>query len=275
MKPFSITESIPAAFENVNRAPMVVIGGAVLAFGINALGQCGGRVSGSMGDLASTAGDVQGLDPEVLIALLTAMAAGIALSCGLGVLVWIAQTWLVAGHLRVAREVVTGGDGAFPTLFSGRDVLFRLLLLGLLVGMVNFGTFTLAGLPSAPFFYWAVEAVIAGDIQTFQLWMLAGLVVLAVITVPIATYVWAGVRLATYAVALDGMGVMESLEHSWSLADGKRIRMVNFAFVNALFGALGLLACCVGVVYTGTVAQVAWVDAYLRVTGKLGDSVET
>ena len=147
-----------------------------------------------------------------------------------------------------------------------------MLLVGLLVGMVNFGTFTVAGLPSAPFFYWAFEAVMAGDLETFQLWMLAGLVVLAVITVPIATYVWAGVRLAPFAVVLDGMGTMEALEHSWALANGNRIRMVNFAFVNALFALLGMLACCIGVIYTGSVAQAAWVDAYLRVTGKLGDS---
>ena len=106
MKPFSVTESIPNAFEQVNRAPMVVIVGAILSFGINALGQCGGRISGSMGDLASTAGDIQGLDPEVLIAIVTAMGAALLVSCGLGVVVWIAQTWLSAGQLRVARDVV-------------------------------------------------------------------------------------------------------------------------------------------------------------------------
>lgn len=272
MNPFSVSTSLPAAFENVNRAPVVVVAGSVFAFAINALGQCGGRVSGSMGDLASTMEDLR-QDPEVLMALLAAMGLGLLLSCGLGVVVWIAQTWLAAGQLRVSREVLEGGEGAFSTLFSGRDVLLRMLLAGLLLFAINSGTFILAGLPAAPFFYWAIEAIMAGDMDAFNLWMLVALLILGIVTVPLATYVWAGVRLVTYAIALDGMGVMEALEHAWALANGKRIRMVNFAFVNAIFASLGLLACCIGVVYTGTVAQVAWVDAYLRVTGKLGDSV--
>lgn len=263
-----LTSGIGRAFNQVNRAPVVIIAGSLIGFGANALTQCSGRFGGVGGDVLSQADQ---MDPEMLIAIATAALAGAGLSCCVGTAVWLFQVWISAGWMRVQSEVLEGKDGEFPTLFSGGNVFGSLLLASFLVGLINTGVFMVAGSPSIPFFYKAVTVVLEGDLLSFYYWMLGGLVVLAVITIPIATYVWAGVRFTAHAVVIDGLGAVDALEKSWELSKGRKAAIINFAFVAACFALLGILACFVGTIYTGAVATTSWTDAYLRITGKLRD----
>lgn len=258
---------IGRAFNQVNRAPVVIIVGSLIAFGANAVTQCSGRFGGVGGDILSQA---ENMDPEVLIAIATAALAGAGLSCCVGTAVWLFQVWLSAGWMRAQAEVLEGKEGAFPTLFSGGNVFGSLLLASFLVGLINTGVFMLTGLPSVPFFYKAAMVVIEGDLLSFYYWMLGGLLVLAVITIPIATYVWAGVRFTAHAVVIDHLGAVDALEKSWELSKGRKAAIINFGFLAGCFAVLGVFACFVGTIYTGAVATTAWTDAYLRITGKLG-----
>ena len=257
---------IGRALTQVNRSPAVVIAGSLIGFGANAVTQCSGRLGGVGGDVL---GQADQMDPEVLIAIATAAMAGAGLSCCVGIAVWLFMVWLGAGCIRAQAEVLEGKDGQFPTLFSGGNVFGNVLLASLLSGLINTGTFLLAGSPSIPFFYKAVLVVMEGDLLSFYYWCLGGLVVLAVITIPIATYVWAGVRVTTHAAVLDGLGAVDALERSWEMSKGRKAAIINFAFVAGCFALLGILACFVGTIYTGAIAQTAWTDAYLRITGRL------
>jgi hypothetical protein len=257
--------------EAVHRSPAVIMVGSLITFGAGAVSQCSGRF-GSAG--SEMLGQAEQLDPEVLIAIATAAVAGASVSCCIGFVVWIFQTWLAAGMMRAQVEVLEGRDGQFPTLFSGGDVFVQLLLASFLVGLITTGTLLVAGAPSAPFFYQAVTVVMAGDLSSFYIWTLGGLLVLAIITIPIYTYVLAGVMFTAHAVVIDRLSTMEALEKSWELSQGRKIAIVNFAFVAGCFTLLGLLACFVGTIYTGAIAQTAWTDVYLRLTGKLPDENE-
>ena len=263
--------AIPAAMEAVHRSPAVVIAGSLISFGAGMVSQCSGRFGGGIGDLA---GQTDHIDPKVLMALGTAMMAGAGVSCCVGLAVSIFQIWLAAGMTRVQAEVLEGKEGQFPTLFSGGDVFGPLVLASLLVGMINGGCFVISAAPAFPFFYKAVVVVMAGDILTFYYWLLGGLVVLAVLTIPISTYVWAGVRYTPYAVIIDRLGVMEALEKAWELSKGRKLSIVNFGFCAGIFAFLGVFACFVGAIYTGAIATTAWTESYLRLTGRLGGEDE-
>ncbi len=273
MKPFSVTTSVASAFENINRAPAAPAVGVIASIGIGVCGGCGTRASGNFaGAVDPEELAAGGLDPEVLWALAGVFTTLIVVSLVFQFVMWIARTWLLAGQLRVHREVLTGGPGDPKTNFSGGDVFLSMLGAGLLVHAINGVTFLVLGAPSAPFFWWAYEAYAGWDVQQGHLWSLAGLLVLGIITVPLGTYVWAGVRLVQHAVALDGLGVMEALEHSWQLAAGNRVRMLNFAVLTWMIEVSGVAICCVGQVYTQLLAATAWTDAYLRATGKISDT---
>ena len=85
-----------------------------------------------------------------------------------------------------------------------------------------------------------------------------------VLWLPFFIYVALGLSLIPLAVAVERMTPIAAFSRSWELVRGNRMQLFVFYLVTGIFTLLGLLACCIGVLFTGALAQAATVDAYLR-----------
>ncbi len=223
-------------------------------------------------------GDLEGLTDDgeggmIIAAVLLAMA-GVACFCM--VMGFLINAWIMPGFIRVHRELVADGETSFSTLFSGFDVLFRMILWKFLVGFITFGIIAVSVLPGG-FFLVAGSGLVAGSMGDAQLPALfagggaltIGFVLLfvgIVIAIVVATYVSLGLSFGSQAIALDGLGPIEALERSWTLVDGHRWPLLLFTMVLGLVSLLGMMACCVGIIVTSGIAGLGWTEAYLIAT---------
>ncbi len=63
------------------------------------------------------------------------------------------------------------------------------------------------------------------------------------------------------------MSAIEALSASWNATRGKTLKLLGLAVVTTLLTMAGLLALCVGVVFTATVAYVSYASAYRQLAG--------
>jgi len=60
----------------------------------------------------------------------------------------------------------------------------------------------------------------------------------------------------------DDLGPFAAIKAAWALTDGHKMELLFLAFTTAGLNLLGAMACCVGLLVTGPVAQLAWLAAY-------------
>lgn len=158
-------------------------------------------------------------------------------------LVFVFGTWILAGWIRLHRELFDTGSGRFATLFSGMDVLLPLLGWRLVAGACLLG----AALPGML----GIVGVVAWSTGEPDLAALGVVVGLAMVPL---LYVLAGIQVGDRLVVLDGRGPLEALRGSWDLARGRRWTLLWFLLVvslgSAALGVAGVLACLVGLVVT-------------------------
>lgn len=200
------------------------------------------------------------------------LGAGVIAALVVGVLVVLTfflvfVAWFEGGWLRVHEEIVRTGEGTFGTLFSGADVLLPILGNFLLAGFVFLGVFGLAAGPGFAAVAWGVHA------DSLPIGIVGGAEVLLV-GLPVVVYVVLGLSFVHHLVALDGYGPVDALSRSWALASGHRLQLLFFrvvvAIVTTIAGALGIVACFVGVFVTWpahfAVRDLAFTEAYLYLT---------
>ncbi len=68
----------------------------------------------------------------------------------------------------------------------------------------------------------------------------------------------------------DDVGPVDAVKRSFALVDGQRVGVFGTLFVAGLIGGLGILACCVGVLATGALAQAITVGLYLALRSGSG-----
>lgn len=151
---------------------------------------------------------LRALDPELLRALPTLVAIGLAFGVATAVVQILVGAALVDAAAAGAAGVPTDVDAALATALR---VAPPVLTLSVILGL---GVIGVSGLVAA--------AVVAG----------AGIVLLAVI--PVVLFVAASWALAPVAIVVEAAGPVASLRRSWSLAAGRRWRILG------LFLVLGL-----------------------------------
>ena len=158
-------------------------------------------------------------------------------------LLWF-RCWLdlraIRAHRRILEEGANTGEESSGRL--GDLFRFRLMAWGLVLGSL-----LIACLPGLGFIWFGGSAI-------SPVWVLLGLVLLLLFGIPVWIYVSMGIYLGDRLVVLRGLGPVQALESSWSLARGNRTSLLIFRVV--LVGAklvsvvLGLLLCGVGVLVT-------------------------
>jgi len=290
---FDLSRSLATGFEALKAAPWPLLLGALLmqcteSSGGNSGGGGGGGGGGGdswgeydswdsydwqglgarAGDFGSSLTDFGGrmgaAEAGLLVGIILAVV-GLGLCCGLAVLAF--RAWLHGGYLRLHEEVLRTGQGGFGTLFGGADVFLSMVGFKVVSGLIKAGIFLLTLTPGL------VLAGVGVYLDNAVLMVVGGLVGL-LLTVPIAWYVGLGLYFGNHAVALDNAGVMGALERSWDLARGNRLWLTLYLLVTWVVWVVGMCLCCVGIIVTRAIVDVARTEAYLLATRDSASSDE-
>lgn len=248
---FSPGRAIRHGFEGLKRQPAGMLLGGFLMM----VTQGGGGGSGSGGDFSNSE-----MEPEAQAALAMMTLVIVGIGCCVGLVMWLAQSFLQPGWIRMHKDLVETGQAGVSVLFSGSDAFTRMALWKLLKGVIVMGTVVAAAAPGGALVGYAFY--LGGDPS----FLAVGAVLLALLIVPTAFYVGYGLVLGEYAVALEGVGPMEALSRSWELADGNRFTLFFFSVAVGLVNFVGLLLCCFPLFATFPSTQLGWTESYLLAT---------
>jgi hypothetical protein len=82
--------------------------------------------------------------------------------------------------------------------------------------------------------------------------------------IPIWCFVILGLVLVEQAVAVESLAPVAALQRSWDVAKGNRFSLLVFLVVTVIVEMAGLLACCIGFLFTAAWSYTAWYEAYIR-----------
>lgn len=235
--------ALQSAWRLLSRAPLPLFVGGVLCW----LFSGGPSLGGMFRD--------DHPDPGAMIAA----AVGFGLCCGIvGLLV---GSWASVGLAHATEKTMAGGNPArFEDLFETRGRYFEMVLVRLLLILIEIGL-------ALPF----VAIVLAGVFAHRQLDLPEGLVVLSALIAALAylvvwAYVSLGLTLANASVAIEGTSPTAALRRSWELSHGNRLRLLVYWIALAVFTLLGLILCCVGILGTGALSQIAYYESFLALS---------
>ena len=245
---FDPIRAFGAAWKILKRAPVAILVGGVVVLALT-----DAEDGYALRDL--TQGEVH-VQWEDLSAVLWHATIG-AFSVLAQVISFVLACFFVTSFAGTVERVLRSGQGQAADLLNARGRFVNQLLASLLGG-------TLLVLGMLPM--WVLQELVewvGGSIGAP--WIAAvSLVVLFVIWMPVIAYIYLGLRFVAQAVALEGLGPVEAIRRSWSLVDGHRWQLVWYLVVVNVFAALGILACGVGVLVTGSIKVTAVNESYLR-----------
>lgn len=201
----------------------------------------------ALSDFVSTTG-------MLILGIVAVMVIAIAIC------VFLFHCWVLAGYLRVQRDILDRGEGRYEVLFGAGGRLWSMVGWKLLEAMILLGT----GLAAAAPGLLLMAAGTWGGLP--QILFQAGVLIALVLAVPVLIYVGLGLSFGEMAVALEDRGPLEALDRTWTLVRGHRISLFVFQFVLAIFTAIGVCACCVGIFVTRGIADSGRTGAYLLYT---------
>jgi len=188
--------------------------------------------------------------------------AAMAVALFLGLLVLAIGFWLFACLLRTGfptaiEGVHRSGSEELAAVFKSEGRWLNMVAATFLQGLALVAAVV-------PMFLIVLLAVLMGrGAENPPLGVGIGLVGL-VVWLPFFLYVWLGLSLIPMAVSVERLSPIAAFSRSWELVRGNRLQLLLFYLLTFVFAALGLLACCIGVLLTGAMAQAAHADAYLR-----------
>lgn len=188
------------------------------------------------------------------------------LCAGLGVLFFGFQTWYDVGYARAAGEVRATQAERFSVLLSGAQRFVPLLLARPLLGLAGL---LLYGVVAAPF---VAIGVLASTSVPHVLVVLA-LICFSVVIGCVYVYVLLGLQFVTPLVALEGCGPVDAIGRSWSMASGRRGKLIVFWLCLVLIGFAGLLACGIGMLVAFPLIETMRLEAFLALKQPLATSV--
>lgn len=223
------------------RAPAVVlIGGIVLML----------TTYGDRGTEYTTEGDVTAWEALGLAAL----TAG---GCITAAILFVIASFVSLTFPRAVAGVVRTGESRVGALLEPGDQFLSMLLVRILTQLTLLAVWI-------PLFLAALTLVGAAAALGAPEIGAALAIPLVLLWVPIALWVYLGIRLSELAVALEGLGPVDAIGRSWELTNGNRLSLFLFLFVTWVFALLGVLAFCIGTFVTVPMRFTALYQAYLN-----------
>ncbi len=242
--------ALGAAWRAIQAAPLAMIVGGVLL----TLTSGGGSGGGGLSEDGSGWGGSLDTGHALLIVALVVLALGIALAF------WLFGCLVRVGFAGAMESVLATGEARLGQVFEPRGLWLKMVLVTLLRALLSFlVTLPLLAVMLVPLFLRG-----AGNSDAFSIGLLVGIGAIVLIAAPVWIYVLLGLSLMPEATAIEGLGPRDALRRSWSLVAGNRLQLLLYVVVLAVFTLLGLLACCVGVLFTGAISHIANYESYLR-----------
>ncbi len=208
--------------------------------------------------------DVSLDNPEFVTIMVVVAAVALILFA----LLFALRCWIHPGYIRLHEAAITAGEGGFGELFSGGDRLLSIAGWKLLRALIGAGVFAVAGLPG-------IGLLIAGAAgEESPALLAAGVLLLLLLAVPASIYVSLGLTMGELAITLEGRGVLDALERSWSLARGRRLSLliffVVFGIAQFIAAIVGICLLCVGALVTvpamRSIYEVAFTEGFMLIT---------
>jgi hypothetical protein len=185
--------------------------------------------------------------------------------CGIGGL--LLSAWLSLGLANATEKTLVSGSARFEELFVSRGRFFDMVLVRVL-------RFAILLALAIPFFLVLIAGAILGDNRHVDEDLIGlGVVLSWLVYFPFYLFVGLGLTLAVQAVAIEGLQPTEALRRSWSLVRGNRLRLLVYWIALFVFTLIGLCLCCVGMLGTGALAQIAANESYLELIGRTAPAV--
>ena len=243
---YSPLRALRVAWQLVRRAPATLFLGGLILFLFN--GSAGSGISVSL-----TRAEIARLDPPWWILFGVVALGGLVVAGAL----WVFDCWVRVGYARAVERVASRGEERIGDLVRAEGLWIPMMVTRLVVYAICLCVL----LPGAGF---ATLAWYAGDaIRGSVLGWVSCAVIAAAYSLVLA-YVGLGICLAGRAVAIEGLPPPAALKRSWDLVRGHRLRLGTYYLTLWVLGAAGMLLCCIGVVFTATLASVAHNESYLR-----------
>jgi len=223
------------------RAPLTLILGGILLALTEGEGFSGVHYSGEDWD-----------DPEAL----TAGALGLVCCC-IGFGIWVLNCLLQVGFAGATQRVMVTGEERFSDLFQERGLWFSMVLARLLKTVLLVAA-------TLPFLFMIGGPLLLAEALDVETLGAVAAVFFGVAYIPIWFFVILGLVLVEQAVAVESLAPVAALQRSWEVAKGNRLSLFVFLVVTAIVELAGLLACCIGVLFTAAWSYTAWYEAYIR-----------
>lgn len=249
---FDAIRCLKSAWELTTRAPGALWGAGLILVLVDG---CSSEFSTDGVDLGYHTEYVDGAVVESWASNPFVVGGALAIAFVMMVVFGLAIAFLRAGFYTGVRAVMQGHEVRFGQMFNNNQnwvptffaEVFRVLLivLGMFIWAATFG----------------FSALILGPGGA-----LAGAVGGLFILLPLFVYFHLGTTFMGHAAALEGLGPMQALARSWSLADGQRFSLIVMYVVQFGLAILGLLAMCLGIFPAAVLSQIMWVEAYVQAT---------
>jgi len=250
---YSPFRALTVAWKLVRRAPATMFLGGLILFLFN--GSAGSGISVSL-----TRGEIARLDPLWWVLIGIVALGGLVVASAL----WVFDCWVRVGYARAVERVLSRGEEQIGDLVRAEGLWVPMMVTRLVVYAIDLCVL----LPGMGF---ATLAWYAGDaIQGSMLGWVSCAIIAAAYSLVFA-YVGLGVCLAGRAVAIEGLPPPAALRRSWDLVRGHRVRLGTYYCVLWVVGVLGIFLCCIGVVFSATLASVAHNESYLRLVRSAQD----
>ena len=247
---FDTFRALQAAWRAIKQAPVpLLVGGVLLAI---TSGGGGGGGPGFQGRFDASEADWEEIVPLMLPFL--------AVACCLGLVFFVVSSWLLVGFANSVEETLRTGRGDVGTLFDSRGRFADMLLARLFAALIQVGALLPFALAVGLLVFAADEGAIPEEVA-----VVVG-IGLGLVGFVLGVYVALGFAFVSEAVALEGLAPGAALRRSWGFASGNRLRFLLYFVVLWIVTVLGICACCVGYLFTASLARVAAVESWLAVT---------
>jgi len=179
----------------------------------------------------------------------------IAFNIVLGIIYWVIFSILYMGYILITIKIVDGKTPDLSDIFPRYNIIIKVILAHIIFLFIGF-------LILSP----AVMLVLFGiDTVGIPLFLAADLLFLPLFVV----YVIIGTRLwfFDYYIMDQDTGVWESFSLSWMVTRGHVFDLLVLFLLSFFIFVAGIIACCVGVLYTAPVAALAVAYAYRKFSG--------
>lgn len=235
--------ALSGAWGLLKKAPATVLIGGILLALLDGGGGGGGQVRTGGGSRS-----------EEEIALTVALVAVLVV---VGIVLWLFACLVRVGFASALEHTLKMGGDEPGRIFQSEGRWLNMVFGTFLKGLATVG----AALPLLLFVGGAVGISAAAESGPLGIVMVIAAVV---IWLPLFVYVALGISLVTEGIAVERLDPGEAFRRSWTLVRGNRLRLLVYYIVTSIFVILGVLACCIGVLFTGALAQTAHYEAYLR-----------